>query len=73
MDITNWTQVDEAIQDGRSSIDIWSRTGRQLGISLEMIVLRRRSLRGNRRRRAHPANVLPLFASIVPSPLVANG
>lgn len=76
MDNTDWTQVDDAIREGGSSIEIWTRLGRRLGVSLEMIVMRRRTLRAPPRRHGRSANnVLPLFAPVppMPEPLVANG
>lgn len=75
MEDTDWTQLDEAIRAGGSSIEVWTRLGRRLGVSLEMVVMRRRSLRAPRGRRPAVTNVLPLFAAAMAEskPLVANG
>ena len=57
--------IDDAIRQGLSSFEIWTRFGRRQGLTLEDIVMRRRSIQRPPPRRRGPrrrAEVLPLFA-----------
>ena len=57
-------QLDDAIRSGSPSVEVWTRFGRLLGMTLEDIVVRRQALR--RRKSAAPWREapLPLFAGV---------
>jgi len=45
MRLIDWNEVDQAIDSGTLSMEIWLRIGRVQGLSLESIVKRRLALR----------------------------
>ena len=61
MRLIDWNEIDQAIDGGSLSMDIWLRIGRAQGISLESIVKRRLALRPNVPQRK--TSNLPLFTN----------
>lgn len=75
MSTQDWNEIDMAISAGQSSMDIWTRFGRRLGLSLEAVVMRRQCLKSAPRKAPRRGRVLPLFerGSSEGLALVANG
>lgn len=48
----NWSDVDKAIRQGDAAFEIWRFFGRNLGLTLEDIVMRKQDLRFEAQRKA---------------------